>query len=89
MANDHQKNDNRPRQNGYKSRNLLKNIRNTVKKEFGSDMEDVLGASSLTKKDQQDIISQYEAVMAAIERISDAMLDLKQLKERIASKLKN
>ena len=89
MANDHQKNDNRPRQNGKMSNHTLKKLRQTVKKEFGSTMEDVLGASSLTKKDQQDIITQYEVVMGMIDKTGDAMLDLKQLLERIASKSKN
>lgn len=71
------------------SNHTLKKLRQTVKKEFGSTMEDVLGASSLTKKDQQDIITQYEVVMGMIDKTGDAMLDLKQLLERIASKSKN
>ena len=60
-----------------------------MKKEFGSAMEEILGASSLTKKDQQDIISQYETIISLVDSTGDAMLDLKHLIERIASKLKN
>ena len=89
MANDHQKNDNRPGRNGKKSNHTLKKLRQTVKKEFGSAMEEILGASSLTKKDQQDIISQYETIISLVDSTGDAMLDLKHLIERIASKLKN
>ena len=91
MAN-HHKNENqigriKPR-NQRTAEGNLRNLRKTVKNDFGSDMEDILGAD-ITKQDRTTLIDNYDEIMKTIDELQRKLMANRHFKETVAAKSRN
>lgn len=83
MAND--------RKNGRNHRRaecLLKQIRATVKKEFGKDMENLLGTPNMTKQDRNTLIANNDGIISAIDELNKQLVENRHFKENVETKVK-
>lgn len=61
----------------------MKQLRATVKKEFGKDMEKILGTPNITKKDRNTLIDNNYSIIVAIDETMRRLLENRHFKENI------
>lgn len=66
----------------------VKSLRKTVKREFGSDMEDILGAD-ITKQDRTILIDNYDKIIQTIDDLQNMLMANRHFKETVAAKSRN
>ena len=84
MANDHRKND----RNHRRTECLLKQLRAAVKKDFGKDMENILGAPNMTKQDRATLMANNDGIIITIDELMKKLVANRHFKENVEIKVK-
>lgn len=83
MAND-RKND----RNHRRAECLLKQLRAAVKKEFGKDMEEILGLPNMTKQDRTQLMQMNDGIIVSIDQLKLQLVQLRHHKDEVSAKVK-
>ena len=82
MAND------RKNRNHRRAECLLKQLRAAVKKDFGKDMEEILGLPNMTKQDRNTLIANNDGIISAIDELNKQLVENRHFKENVKTQVK-
>ena len=82
MAND------RKNRNHRRAECLLKQLRAAVKKDFGKDMEEILGLPNMTKQDRTQLMQMNDGIIVSIDQLKLQLVQLRHHKDEVSAKVK-
>ena len=83
MAND------RKNRNHRRAECLLKQLRAAVKKDFGKDMEEILGLPNMTKQDRTQLMQMNDGIIVSIDQLKLQLVQLRHHKDEVSAKVKS
>ena len=82
MAND------RKNRNHRRAECLLKQLRAAVKKDFGKDMEEILGLPNMTKQDRTQLMQMNDGIIVSIDQLKLQLVENRHFKENVKTQVK-